>query len=555
MRGRQILMESLIAQGVSHIFGNPGTTESPIIDSLLDYPQLNYIVALHEGVAVGAASYYAQASGKTGVVNVHVAPGLGNAIGMMYNALKASAPIVVTAGQQDTRMRLRDPLLGHDLAAMAAPVTKWSVQAERADELSLLLHRAFKVANDPPAGPVFVALPIDVLEQESENERVAPGTLHRAGPAAPAGVAEAAALLAGRQSPVIVVGDEVARFGAGAEVVALAEVLGAAIWTEGIRMHASVPSDHPNFRRALGFDALSIRKALGGADAVLLVGGPFFEEVWFSPGSPFPTDAAVIQVEASPQRLAYNHGVTVGLAGDPKATLAALLADVNGKASAGYREAAARRNEALRSLKDRDAAAQRARARKRWDNTPISVPRLMADIAAALPADAIVVDEAITAGPDLARTLAFSKPGDYFGARGGGIGQALPGALGVKVACPDRPVVAISGDGSSMYSIQALWTAAHHDLPIVFVILNNGEYRILKHNMDVYRQRFGAKPDRPYLHMDLGQPRLGFLDLARGLGLSAERITAPGELTGALSRAIAAKRPHLIEVVIEGKVV
>ena len=135
MRGRQILMESLIAQGVSYIFGNPGTTESPIIDSLLDYPQLSYIEALHEGVAVGAASYYAQASGKTGFVNVHVAPGLGNSIGMMYNALKASAPVVVTAGQQDTRMRLRDPLLGHDLVAMAAPVTKWSVQAERADEL------------------------------------------------------------------------------------------------------------------------------------------------------------------------------------------------------------------------------------------------------------------------------------------------------------------------------------------------------------------------------------------------------------------------------------
>jgi len=554
MRGRQILMESLIAQGVSYIFGNPGTTESPIIDSLLDYPQVSYIEALHEGVAVGAASYYAQASGKTGFVNVHVAPGLGNSIGMMYNALKASAPVVVTAGQQDTRMRLRDPLLGHDLVAMAAPVTKWSVQAARADELSLLLHRAFKVANDPPAGPVFVALPIDVMEQESENEPVAPGTLHRAGPAAPAGVAEAAALLAGAQSPVIVVGDEVARFGAGAEIVALAEALGAAMWTEGIRMHASVPSSHPNFRLALGFDALSIRKALEGADVLLLVGGPFFEEVWFSPGSPFPTGAAVIQVETSSQRLAYNYGVKVGLIGDPKATLAALLVDVNGKASAGYREAAARRNQALKSLKDGDAAAQRARAQKRWDNTPISMPRLMADIASALPADAIVVDEAITAGPDLARTLSFSKRGDYFGARGGGIGQALPGALGVKVACPDRPVVAISGDGSSMYSIQALWTAAHHDLPIVFVILNNGEYRILKHNMDVYRQRFGAKPDRPYLHMDLGKPRLGFLDLARGLGVSAERITTPGDLTGALSRAIAAKRPHLIEVVIEGKV-
>src|SRR3989442_16015244 len=169
MRGRQILMESLIAQGVSYIFGNPGTTESPIIDSLLDYPQLNYIEALHEGVAVGAASYYAQASGKTGFVNVHVAPGLGNAIGMMYNALKASAPVVVTAGQQDTRMRLRDPLLGHDLVAMAAPVTKWTGQAERAPEPALLPPRPLKVANDPPAAPVFVALPTARLGQERDN--------------------------------------------------------------------------------------------------------------------------------------------------------------------------------------------------------------------------------------------------------------------------------------------------------------------------------------------------------------------------------------------------
>src|SRR5512143_4362015 len=137
MRGKQVLMESLIAHGVSFIFGNPGTTESPIMDSLADYPQLRYIAALHEGVALGAASYYAQATGKTGVVNLHVAPGLGNSLGMLYDAMKANSPLVVTAGQQDTRLRLRDPLLGHDLVAMAAPLTKWSVQAERAHELAL----------------------------------------------------------------------------------------------------------------------------------------------------------------------------------------------------------------------------------------------------------------------------------------------------------------------------------------------------------------------------------------------------------------------------------
>ena len=175
MRGKQVLMESLIAHGVEYIFGNPGTTESPILDALLDYPQLRYVVALHEGVALGAASYYAQTSGKPAVVNIHVAPGLGNALGMLYNALKARSPLVVTAGQQDTRLRLRGPVLGHDLVAMAAPLTKWSVQVERADEFALILHRALKIATDPPAGPVFVALPIDVLEQETDVEPFRPG--------------------------------------------------------------------------------------------------------------------------------------------------------------------------------------------------------------------------------------------------------------------------------------------------------------------------------------------------------------------------------------------
>src|SRR5437899_9565932 len=207
MRGRQVLMESLVSHGVEHLFGNPGTTESPIIDSLQDYPQIRYILALHEGVSLGSASYYAQACGRTGVVNLHVAPGLGNALGMLYNALKAGSPLVVTAGQQDTRMRLRAPVLGHDLVAMAAPVTKWSVQVERADEMASVLRRAFKIAHDPPSGPVFVALPIDVLEQETAEAALPPAALYFAHEPDPAGVAAAAKALLASRRPVIVAGD------------------------------------------------------------------------------------------------------------------------------------------------------------------------------------------------------------------------------------------------------------------------------------------------------------------------------------------------------------
>jgi benzoylformate decarboxylase len=553
MRGRQVLMETLVGQGVECLFGNPGTTESPIIDSLQDHPQIRYILALHEGVALGAASYYAQASGKVGVVNLHVAPGLGNAVGMLYNALKAGSPLVVTAGQQDTRLRLRGPVLGHDLVAMAAPVTKWSVQVERADELASILRRAFKVAQDPPSGPVFVALPIDVLEQETLEKALPPATLYLEHEPDPAGVTAAVEALLASRRPAIVAGDDVTRRGAHAELLALADLLGAAVWVEGLRQHLVFPTTHPSYRGSLPFDAAAIRKALDGADAILLAGGPFFEEVWFAPGSPFALDAAVLQIEDSPERLARNFPLRAGLLASPAAGLRALRLAVERAGGTALRAAAAERHAALRALRAQDMSAQRERAAKRWNAEPISIPRLMAEIETALPPDAIVVDEAITSSTDLARTLAFERPGDYFGARGGGIGQGLPGALGVKLAHPGRPVVAISGDGSSMYSIQALWTAAHHDLAVILVILDNREYRILKHNMDAYKQRFGVRVERPYAHMDLAKPEISFVDIARGMGLAAARVTRPDELAPALAAALGAGGPYLLDVVVEGK--
>jgi benzoylformate decarboxylase len=553
MRGRNVFMQSLVAHGVEHIFGNPGTTESPLIDSLADHPQISYVVALHEGVALGAASFYAQATGKTAVVNLHVAPGLGNALGMLYGALKASSPLIVTAGQQDTRLRLRDPLLGHDLAAMAAPVTKWSVQVERADELGPILRRAFKVANDPPCGPVFVALPIDVMEQETEVPPAHPSRLFRAARPDPEGVGEATRLILAARRPAMVLGDDIARGGAAEAAVKLADRIGAAVWVEGLRHHSAFPTTHRAFRGALPFDAAGIRQALEGVDLVLLAGGPFFEEVWFAPGSAIPDGAKVVQMEAAYERLGYNFPLDAGLIGDPLASFRALQEVIAGTASSDYADAAAARLAALDGLKQTEAAAQTARAKKSWDRSPMSMARAMAEIRAGAPGDAVVVEESITANQDLARTFEFVKPGDYLSGRGGGIGQGLAGALGAKVANPDRPVLAISGDGSAMYSIQALWTAAHHDLAIVFVILANREYRVLKHNLDIYRQRFGALSNKPYAHMDLSNPDLGFVEMAQGMGVAATRVTHGEELRGAVEAAFKSGKPHLIEALIEGK--
>jgi benzoylformate decarboxylase len=549
MRGRQVFFETLLAHGVDRIFGNPGTTESPLLDSLLDYPQLQYIVHLHEGVAVGAANFYAQASGKTAFVNLHVAPGLGNGIGMIYSALKNNSPMVVTAGQQDTRLRLRDPVLGHDLAAMAAPVTKWSVQVENADELGPILQRAFKIANDAPAGPVFVALPINVMEQETTVPVAKPAQVFTASRPDPAGVEAMSRLIIAAKNPTIVAGDDVARAGAAKTLEKLVERVGASVWFEGLRGRNSFPTDHPAYRGTLAFDAPGIAKQFAENDLVLLVGGPFFEEVWYGPGSPFPPGCKVLQIEAAPPRMAYNFAVDAGLIAGVDAALEALW-----QATTGINGAAARaRQDAFRAQKQGDDAAHKARVEKAWSRTPTSMARVMAELEAASPANVVVVDETITANLDLFKTFTFASAADYYSGRGGGIGQGVAGALGVAVAEPGRPVLCLSGDGSSMYSIQALWTAAHHDLPIVFVILANREYRVLKHNIDAYRARFDVKSNKPYMHMDLSGPALGFVDLAKGMGVSGTHVTRAEDIQRAVAAAFKSGKPHLIEIEIEGK--
>jgi len=553
MRGRQVFMDSLVAHGVDCIFGNPGTTESPLLDSLIDYPQIAYYVALHEGVAVCAASFYAKASKRTAVANLHVAPGLGNAIGMMYGALKVSSPLIVTAGQQDTRMRLRNPLLSHDLVAMAAPVTKWSAEPQSADEMAPLMRRAFKIANEPPAGPVFVALPIDVMEQETEIPAQSSGDLHQRSAPAAVVIEKLVELILSSKAPAIVTGDDVATSGAHRALTDLAEQTGASVYLEGLRSQISIANSHPNLRSWVGFEAGTIRGVLAGHDLVMLIGGPFFEEVWFDAVGAIPEGAVTIQIEESPGRLAYNFPLTLGVVGRLDETLTGLNAAIRETANADFRAASKSRNQRLQEQRAARRQALDARLQALWDTTPMSPARAMHEIGSALPENAVVVDESVTALLDVAQSFELERPGDYYAGRGGGIGQGVAGALGVKVAHPDRPVVALSGDGSAMYSIQALWTAAHHDLEILFVIISNREYRVLKHNLDTYRLRFGAQSNRPYPHMDLTNPVLGFAEMARGMGVQAKQVSEPEELRQAVRDALAAQGPYLLDVVVSGK--
>jgi benzoylformate decarboxylase len=335
--------------------------------------------------------------------------------------------------------------------------------------------------------------------------------------------------------------------------VALVEQIGASVWFEGLRHHASFPTGHPNYRASLPGDAAQVRKSFEGADLVLLLGGPFFEDIWFAQGGHFPAGAAVVQIEESPDRLAFNHRLDAGLVGDLAASLAALTEAVRAGSTAEFKASAQRRNAALAERRAGEKEAYKSRLEKAWNREPTSMPRVAAELRRGLPDNVVIVDESITASLDLARAFEYRGFGDYFGGRGGGIGQGLAGAIGVKVAMPDRPVVAVSGDGSAMYSIQALWSAAHHKLAIVFVVLANREYRILKHNVDVWRQNFQPGTQHPYQQMDLAGPALDFVRLAEGMGVEAVRVEKAEVIAPALAAAVAANRPYLVEIAIEGK--
>jgi benzoylformate decarboxylase len=554
MAGRQAIMEIFRTEGVEYIFGNPGTTELGFVDMLQDYPQLRYIMCLHEGVALGAAHMYANASGKTGVVNLHVAPGLGNALGMLYNATIGKMPLVVTAGQQDSRMLVREPILSYDLVSMAKPLVKWAVQLQHVEEIPVLVPRAFKVAQDAPRGPVFLALPGNVIDQQAELHLPGPSASYRRNRPDPDGLAAAATLLAQAEHPVIICGDGVAAAQAQEELVQVAEQLGAQVWNTVIVGALNFPNTHPQYRGELPGEYATIRRTLGEADVVLAVGADLFEEVFYTEGSPLPEGCALIQLDNSPWRIGKNLSPTIGLLADPKLALQELSEVVVPTMAGAARQQAAQRRTAMAAQKQQERARQEQRAREHWSSSPIAPARLMAALRDCLPADVVLYNEAITATADLMRTVPFERPGSLFGNHGGGIGQGLPGALGVKLACPDRPVVALVGDGSAMYTVQSFWTAARHQIPVVYIILSNRSYRILKLNMNRYRRTLNIPAGRPYPFMDLANPALDFVEIAHGMGMAGKRVEHPDAIAPAVTEALALGTPYVLEVLTEGGV-
>lgn len=549
--GRFKIIEQFLADGITHMFGNPGTVEQGFLDSLEQYPDFKYIMGLQETVSVAMADAYARATKRPALVQLHSGVGLGNGIGMLYQAKRGGAPLVVIASEAGIKYDAMDAQMAADLVAMARPVTKYATRVVDPASTLRVLRRAIKMAATPPMGPVFVALPADVLDAVS-TEQVVPTVFPSTETApAPALVERAAAMLAGAERPLIIMGDGIAFSRSQAELARVAELLGADVWGAD-NSEVNLPSTHPLYKGSLGhmFGASSA-KVTTKADAVLIVGTYVFPEVYPALEGMFAPGARVVHIDLNDYEIAKNFPVDLGLVSDPKLTLAALAAELDHTMGPAQRRAAAERtaagDRAGREARERQLAADRAHDAA----TPLHASRFMRDLAAHAPADTIIFDEALTTSPAVTRYMPPTLPDHFFQTRGGSLGVGIPGAMGLKLARPDKTVIGFTGDGGSMYTIQGLWTAAHYNIGAKFVICNNQSYMLLKLNiLQYWQEQVGVEPHAFPTSFDLGDPVIDFAATARSMGVPGIKVERPDQVEPAVRQMLETPGPVLVDMVI-----
>lgn len=544
--GRDAFLRVLKDEGVTKMFGNPGTTELPIMHALSSAPEMGYVLALQEAVVIAMADGYARASGKLVSCNVHVAPGLGNAIGSIYTSMMSGTPMIVTAGQQEQGHGLTEPLLYAPLVPIAQPVVKWATEVNRIEDLPRILRRAAKVATTAPTGPVFISLPGDILNNEAAIDMGEVTRVDTAVRPSDGALEQLARRLLSAKKPVILAGHEIATSDAFAEATELAETLGAPVLQQTVAWGAHFPSEHPAYLGALNRDQKYVRRVLSDYDLMLCVGSDLLKMSVWSETEPLPETTKVAMIGLRDWEMGKNFPAEIALRADVKETLKALVPLLKKLGGAKLAEQA---KASLAEIATRNWSAQRAqKAAKVATPTggPLPAEWLMLRLSDRLPKDAIIVEEGLTSTSTLPSYFPFRDRNSFFGNVSGGIGWGIAAAVGVQIAEPTRRVVAVIGDGSAMYSISAIWSAANQKLPVIFLITNNEGYQILKNRLKLFHGN-----DTP-IGMDFNDPPMNIAKIAEGFGLPAERVDTAEGFDSALDRALArTDGPTLIEAMVK----
>lgn len=549
MTGRSAFLSLLKDEGITHLFGNPGTTELPIMHALAEHPELRYVMGMQESVVVAMADGFSRTSGQLVAANVHVAPGLGNAMGALYNAKFTGTPMILTAGQQEQGHGLMEPLLYDPLVRMAEPLVKWAIEVTRLEDLPRIVRRAAKIARTPPSGPVFISLPGDILNASADLDLGASTVVDaRVVPTAAAIDGLAKRLLAA-QRPVIVVGEELVKSDALAEAAAFAETLGCPVYQQTVPCGAHYLSEHVCFKGALTRNQRQVHDTLAAHDLLVVLGADALRMSVHDERLPLPDGMPVVQVGLVDHDIGKNFATEIALKADVRETLGALtprLKALGGEALAqsAERGLAALRQDNWQSRRDALVASLASRAQQQ----PIDADWLLWQTVEALPERAIFVEECLTAAKHIPALLPYRDRYGFHGLASGGIGWGLPGAVGAGLANPERPVVCFLGDGSAMYSIQALWSAAHQGVNLNVVLINNGGYRIIKQRLQSFHG------SRHFVGMDFSDPPIHYAELAAAMGAESVRITQPAEVAETLRAAFARPGTKLIEVMVDGSV-
>jgi benzoylformate decarboxylase len=543
MTGRAAFLSLLASEGVEVMFGNPGTTELAIMEALGCQSQIEYVLGLQEAIVVAMADGYARASNRLSACNVHVAPGLGNAMGALYSAKFYGSPLLITAGQQEQGHGLKEPMLYDSLVPIAQPMVKWAVEVTRMQDLPRIVRRAAKVATTAPTGPVFISLPGDILDAEAELDLGQPTRVDAATRPCDEALERLADTLLQARNPALIAGHELCTRDALREAAELAELLGAAVYQQTVPYATHFLSEHPAFMGQLTRNQQQVRDWLSPYDVLVFLGADQLRMSVYSPVEPLPAGARVVQIGERDWELAKNYPAEIALKAEVKQTLRALLPLLRARLRPEQAQERARRL-AERAADNWTAKRERAKqdALKAAGARPMDPRMMMLRLVEALPPDAVVVDEGLTSSFSLLSFLPLRDAHGFHGLASGGIGFAMAGAVGISLALRHRPTVAIVGDGSAMYSVQALWTAAHMKLPITYVIANNRGYRILKERLRSMRHT------ERFIGMDLREPEIDFVGLAQSLGVQARRIGEPDDLVCALREGIASGAPSLLDV-------
>lgn len=549
MTGKQALLEMLKAEGVEFIFGNPGTSEGPIIDMLGDYPELRYILTLQESVAVGMGESYARATGKASFVSLHVDSGLANGIALMLDAFNTGTPMVVTSANYDIR-KTTEGLT--DLAELARPVTKWSVQLTHPDQIPGAIRRAFNEANSHPKGPVYVGFTTNALEGSADMNIVPSQPMFDDPRPNLKGIKAAADLLIQADRSIMMVGDRVSDDGAMNKAVELAELLGLPVY--GSRgAEVAFPTNHPQFLGNLSLRIEDQRSILERADLVLAIGMDAFEELFYWGDVILSSETKLIHIDPVSGKVGKSEPTDVGIVAHCGLAIEELINQLTPMLTPESRQAIANRvslisNESSESKRSFERAVE-----DKWDQKPITPARMMFELSNALPDNSIVVDDSLSNRAMFRHYFQAFERGDIRGVRGQSIGGGIGATMGTQCANPDRPVFGVIGDGSAMMTIQGLWTAANDDIPCVFVICNNGMYRILRTNFNIYQKDvlgLSETSGENLLYSEFATP-FDMAAIANSMGVHGERIIDPSEIKPAVDRAVASGKPALLDIIID----